>query len=411
MESKRIAPELILLILEYITCPLVQAKLCLLDTRTHALVAPILYNVCGLLKLEHVSAFCKAIKGNISLGRHVRGLNIHCPPPQPQWSRDPISGEILLERSANERAWAESRWTKDHVSDLRDALGLLPNLDTLIMIEGKGLENGRGLAKVFDGLEVTFQLKTLATMHFPGTAFMQFLKGQHSIEILRIQTIWYTELAKTDSDPESDGDGDDYNYYDPSRVTDSVIEAAADPAFLPNLSSLASEPLKCTALAPGRPIARVVITQNIAAPALGNDRFVKLAIALGKTSVPLESLEFISRFAKPKEMDCWDFFGLICRTKIPERLRALVLHDTEGYFTSHATEYPFLQRKAQLLRGRFKALERFEVPIRNDALGIITNRRLNSYFLPLFETMSVLSAWQEACPTLKQVMLYGEEIV
>lgn len=75
MEPKRIAPEILLHILAHIPNPMIQAKLCLLDNQTHALIAPILYNVCDMSKVESVSAFCKAIKGNYSLGRHVAGCS------------------------------------------------------------------------------------------------------------------------------------------------------------------------------------------------------------------------------------------------------------------------------------------------------------------------------------------------
>ena len=159
---------------------------------------------------------------------------------------------------------------------------------------------------------------------------MQFLKGQKSIKNLRIQTIWNSQLGASYMESQFNWLPSEDEYYDPDRIPDSVIEAATDPAFLPKLSCLCSEPLKCTALAPGRPIKQVVITQNMNAPSLWDDRFAKLAVALGKTSVPLESLEFSSRFAKPMEVTTWEFFGLVCQTSVPEQLRELVLHEPEG---------------------------------------------------------------------------------
>ncbi|KAF8598630.1 hypothetical protein BDV93DRAFT_547304 [Ceratobasidium sp. AG-I] len=409
MGSTRIAPELLLRILEYIDNPMVQAKLCLLDTQTHTLVAPILYSLCKITQLEGIAAFCKAIKGNQYLGRHVMGLIIHCLAPQPKYD-----GENMAEFMKNfgfgispeERARNEPQWTEDHVSNLRDALGLLPNLDTLIVT------NGSGFASVFDGLQVTFQLKVLGTVHFPGAAFMQFLKNQKAIETLRIETIRHKTGENSDSDSDYDWDWD-YGYYDPDnvRVPDSVIEAAADPTFLPKLSLIATEPLKCTALAPGRPVQRVIILQCECVPPLRNDRYRELAVALGKTSAPLVSLEFQRRLAKPYELDSWTFLDILSETSVSERLRALVLHDFEGNFMDLVRQSPFLKMKAQLLKEKFKSIERFEVLRRDLSMGLFPKQPLPDFFRQFYGAMNELSAWQETCPTLKKVVLFDLEIV
>ncbi|KAF8598628.1 hypothetical protein BDV93DRAFT_526638, partial [Ceratobasidium sp. AG-I] len=391
MEPRRIAPELLLLILEHIPSPMIQAKLCLLDSQTRELIVPILYKVCDINQLEGVSAFCKAIKEDSYLGIHVEDLKIHCVPP----TKELRDGEdmsdlinafgLIAEHKSN-----EPQWTEDHVSDLRDALGLLPNLDILMLAYGKGLSS------VFDGLEVPFQLKTLAIVHFRGAAFVRFLQNQKSIESLRIRTLRHGGLERTNLLDDS-GWGWDTGYYDPdpAGAPDSVIEAAADPAFLPNLSFLATEPLKCTGLAPGRPITHVVIMQNVDSPSLRDDRYRDLALALGRTSVPLEYLEFTPQFTKPRELTSWDFLDLVCETDVPNWLRALVLHDNEGNLVGYAMRHPFLQHKARLLGEKFKVLERFEVPRRYDTMGLISKQPFPNHYYRFFGTMGELSAWQE----------------
>ncbi|KAF8598633.1 hypothetical protein BDV93DRAFT_512350 [Ceratobasidium sp. AG-I] len=395
----------------------VQAKLCLLDAKTRALIVPILYKSCEIRRLEGVSSFCKAIKENRTLGRQVMGLIIYCPPPKPRWCEADVLGLMDawgLSSSSDSSARSGPHWTENQISDLRGALGLLPNLDLL------SIACGKDLTSVFNGLNVAFQLKTLDIVHFPGTAFMQFLKGQKANKDLRLRSLDYDmgEIYDFDSDPEWGWDGGSR-----TRILDPVVKAAADAAFLPNLCFLTSEPLKCTALAPGRPITRVVILQNVYAPPLRNDRYTRLAIALGKTSVSLKSLEFISRLQEsgrvdgafmrliyPKERSLESQTRACAVTAYMQRLRALVLHDTEGNIVSHATQYPFLQRKAKLLGNTCKMLERPEVPIRNDGVGSYQEVPFPGFFRQFFGKMGKLSAWQEVCPTLTKVMLYDEEI-
>ncbi|KAF8598631.1 hypothetical protein BDV93DRAFT_547305 [Ceratobasidium sp. AG-I] len=409
MESKRISRELLLLILKQ-TSPTIQAKLCLLDTQTRAMAVPILYRHCDLNQPEGVAAFCKAIRGNHSLGPHVLMLTIMCLPPQPQRGErcNPgLNKALNLGFSSGDHARNEIQWTEEHVSDLRSALGLLPKLLALTILAGNSL------AGVFDGLEVSFRLVAFGATHFPGAAFMQFLKSQNTIRLLHLRTLGHGMGEIPDSDSDWSWDS---GYYDPRNVpiADPLIKAAADPAFLPNLVSLVTEPLKCMALAPGRPITQVTIKQNENAPPLRNVRYVKLIAALGKTSAPLELLTFTSRFTKPKEITSWEFLDLIYETHIPAHLRALVLHDLERSFTSvdsYTSQYPFLLRTPQLLGERFKALERFEVSIWAEHPTCFSNLQPPDYFREFVGTMGGLSVWQEACPTLKKVVLYGEEVI
>ena len=64
-----------------------------------------------------------------------------------------------------------------------------------------------------------------------------------------------------------------------------------------------------------------------------------------------------------------------------------------------------------MLGERFKTIERFEVLSRDIGMGIVPKLPLPVFFPQFFGEMKGLLAWQEACPTLKKVVLYDLDIL
>ncbi|CAE6538440.1 unnamed protein product [Rhizoctonia solani] len=335
-------------------------EISVLQKEVYSLALPALYRSNDFLDLKGALRFCHAILHHPeSPGRFVHRLYLQVPfwgiPSSPI---TPDDSEFEL---------------------IRMALGQMQNLQELSLF-------GFSLFNPIDLSNCPFKLKYLLITPPTNEFIARLIRNQPTIVELNVTSFTLGHLCVN---------------------TDHFL----GPEVLPNLSTVTGCPRLIGVLAPGRPIAHVLI-QICGLHTLNKADILSDIASLDRSTTPIKSL-YVDLDGHP-EISGWNFVEHLRATKVPSSLVCLTIKANLLDFATHQAKDPsYLYWIAQLLRG-FTSLRYFEV---EEAIqGVIEERPaaheiIDMMFAVLERQIDMGALWRQNCPSLVSVKFFERDII